>query len=237
MADGGGIGISALVVVQAMSQAKSAWSEAEAEAEAEGEPEAASIWSAATEKILLGGAADVAHLRDVEAMLGTRKVRRSSATYSEKGDSSNVQTDREALMTVDELRRMPERIGLLAYKNRRGILLDPDGGPPASTPTRSAPAGNAPKPNSSPRSAASQEPSDEQRPPWCRREQVPLRLPEVRGLVRPPRRVVHRGSSTARPCPLCDHGAARDEVHAVAAPPRLRRCAATPPRLGCGGAP
>jgi type IV secretion system protein VirD4 len=104
VADGGGIGISSLVVVQAMSQAKSAWSEAEA----------VSIWSAATAKIFLGVAADVAHLRDVEAMLNARKMRRSSATYSENGDSSNVQTDREPLMTVDELRRMPERIGLLA---------------------------------------------------------------------------------------------------------------------------
>lgn len=117
MADGGGIGISTIVVLQAMSQAKSKWSDAEA----------ASIWSAATAKALLGGAGDIPHLRDVEAMLGTRKVRRSSTTYSETGDSSNVQTERVPLVSVDELRRMPERIGMLLYKNRRGILLDLDG--------------------------------------------------------------------------------------------------------------
>ena len=60
-------------------------------------------------------------------MLGTRKVNRSSSTYSDTGDSSNVQSERVPLMTVDELRRMPEQMGLLAYKNRRGILLDLDG--------------------------------------------------------------------------------------------------------------
>lgn len=27
-------------------------------------------------------------------------------------------------MSVDEIRRMPQNIGLLAYRNRRGVLLD-----------------------------------------------------------------------------------------------------------------
>lgn len=27
-------------------------------------------------------------------------------------------------MSVDEIRRMPETLGLLAYRNRRGVLLD-----------------------------------------------------------------------------------------------------------------
>lgn len=114
MADGGGIGISPLVVLQAMSQAETAWSKAEAE----------TLWSAATAKILLGGASNPAHLRDVESLLGTRTVRRSSTTYAENGDSVGVQKERIPVMTLDEIRRMPQTMGLLAYKNRRGMLLD-----------------------------------------------------------------------------------------------------------------
>jgi len=114
MADGGGIGISPLVVLQALSQAETAWSKAEAD----------TIWSAATAKVVLGGASDVTHLRDLEALLGTRTVRRSSTTYTDNGDSVGVQKERVPVMTLDELRRMPQELGLLAYKNRRGILLD-----------------------------------------------------------------------------------------------------------------
>ena len=114
MADGGGIGISPLVVLQALSQAETAWSKAEAD----------TIWSAATAKVVLGGASDVTHLRDLEALLGTRNVSRSSTTYADNGDSVGVQKERVPVMTLDELRRMPQELGLLAYKNRRGILLD-----------------------------------------------------------------------------------------------------------------
>lgn len=63
MADGGGRGICTLVVLQALSQAETAWSRGEAD----------TIWSAATAKVLLGGASQVGHLRDIEALLGSRE--------------------------------------------------------------------------------------------------------------------------------------------------------------------
>lgn len=117
MADGGGIGISTLVVLQALSQAETAWSRAEAD----------TIWSAATAKVLLGGAGDVSHLRDVESLLGTRKVARGSKTYADSGESESVSKEQVPVMSLDEIRRMPQQMGLLAYKNRRGILLDLQG--------------------------------------------------------------------------------------------------------------
>ena len=117
MADGGGIGISTMVVLQALSQAETAWSRAEMD----------TIWSAATAKLILGGASDVAHLRDVSALMGERNVRKQSYSYSRGGSSSSEQTDRQALMGVDEIRRMPETMGLLAYRNRRPVLLDLQG--------------------------------------------------------------------------------------------------------------
>ena len=114
MADGGGRGISTLVVLQALSQAESAWSKAEAD----------TIWSAATAKILLGGASDVSYLRDIEALLGTRQVRQNNRSYNHQGSSTSEHQERVPVMTVDEIRRMPESLGLLAYRNRRGVLLD-----------------------------------------------------------------------------------------------------------------
>lgn len=116
MADGGGRGICTFVVLQALSQAETSWSRAEAD----------TIWAAATAKVLLGGASHVDHLRDVEALLGNRDTRRTQRSWStrESGHSTSEQHERRPLMSVDEIRRMPQNLGLLAYRNRRGVLLD-----------------------------------------------------------------------------------------------------------------
>ncbi|MBO1740747.1 type IV secretory system conjugative DNA transfer family protein [Leifsonia sp. TF02-11] len=116
MADGGGRGICTFVVLQALSQAETAWSRAEAD----------TIWAAATAKVLLGGASQVAHLRDVEALLGFRERRRTQRSWHTQyaGVSTSEQQERLPLMTADEIRRLPQDVGLLTYRNRRGVLLD-----------------------------------------------------------------------------------------------------------------
>ncbi len=116
MADGGGRGICTFVVLQALSQAETAWSRAEAD----------TIWAAATAKVLLGGASHVDHLRDIESLLGSRDTRRTQRSWSthDAGHSTSEQHERRPLMSVDEIRRMPQTLGLLAYRNRRGVLLD-----------------------------------------------------------------------------------------------------------------
>ncbi|WP_439593807.1 type IV secretory system conjugative DNA transfer family protein [Microbacterium sp.] len=116
MADGGGRGICTFVVLQALSQAETAWSRAEAD----------TIWAAATAKVLLGGASHVDHLRDIEALLGTRSTSRTQRSWSTRdaGHSTSEHHERLSLMSVDEIRRMPQTLGLLAYRNRRGVLLD-----------------------------------------------------------------------------------------------------------------
>lgn len=116
MADGGGRGICTFVVLQALSQAETAWSRAEAD----------TIWAAATAKLLLGGASHVDHLRDVEALLGMRDSRRTQRSWStqQPGHQTSEHNERLPLMSVDEIRRMPQTLGLLAYRNRRGVLLD-----------------------------------------------------------------------------------------------------------------
>jgi type IV secretory pathway TraG/TraD family ATPase VirD4 len=119
MADGGGRGICTFVVLQALSQAETSWSRAEAD----------TIWAAATAKVLLGGASHVDHLRDVEALLGNRRTRSTQRSWSsrEAGHSTSEHHERLPLMSVDEIRRMPQNVGLLAYRNRRGVLLDLSG--------------------------------------------------------------------------------------------------------------
>ncbi|MBP2437907.1 type IV secretory system conjugative DNA transfer family protein [Microbacterium amylolyticum] len=116
MADGGGVGISPLVVLQARSQAETAWSRAEMD----------SVFSSATAKMLLGGSGDVSLLRDLEALLGTHQEDRRSHSWNEQGTSVSVQKEKLALMTPEELRRMPTTIGLLIYRNIRPVVLDLD---------------------------------------------------------------------------------------------------------------
>lgn len=116
MADGGGRGICTFIVLQALSQAETSWSRAEAD----------TIWAAATAKVLLGGASHVDHLRDIESLLGTRDTRREQRSWSTRdaGHSTSEQHERRPLMSVDEIRRLPPTAGLLAYRNRRSVLLD-----------------------------------------------------------------------------------------------------------------
>lgn len=115
MADGGGRGICTFVVLQDLSQAETAWSRAEAD----------TLWGAATAKVLLGGASNVPHLRDVEALLGFRERLRTQRSWSQRsGVNTSELHDRLPLVSLDELRRLPQDVGLLAYRNRRGVLLD-----------------------------------------------------------------------------------------------------------------
>lgn len=116
MADGGGVGISPLVVLQARSQAETAWSQAEMH----------SVFSAATARILLGGSTDVPFLRDMQELIGQRDEERRSRSYSESGVSTSVQPERQALMSPVEMRRMPQRLGLLSYRTVRPVLLQLD---------------------------------------------------------------------------------------------------------------
>lgn len=117
LSDGGGIGIWTLVVLQGFSQARTAWSADEAD----------TIWTSAIAKLLLGGASDASHLGDLERMLGTRKTKTKSHSLSTQGNSTQIGLEGVPVMSVDELRRLPTGYGLLAYKNKRGVLLEMPG--------------------------------------------------------------------------------------------------------------
>lgn len=114
MADGGMRGICPLIVLHALTPAETAWSQSTLEA----------VWDRAAAKVLLGGASNVDRLKVYEALLGSRRLRRYAATYSQSGASTSEQYERVPLMRVDEIRRMPDTSGLLAYDNHRPVLLD-----------------------------------------------------------------------------------------------------------------
>ncbi|HEY5229335.1 MAG TPA: type IV secretory system conjugative DNA transfer family protein [Galbitalea sp.] len=117
LADGGGQGITALVVLQALSQARSSWSDAQA----------ATIWSSAIVKILLGGAADYPDLDNFSKLLGNRIVKQESTSMGTWGPSISTTDHEVPLIRPDELRRLPDGLGILASKNLRGVLLDMTG--------------------------------------------------------------------------------------------------------------
>lgn len=71
MSDGGGTGLTTMVVLQSLAQARARW----------GQHEAAAIWDAAIVKLILGGAGNAADLRDLAALIGVRKERRTSETW------------------------------------------------------------------------------------------------------------------------------------------------------------
>ncbi|PPF38542.1 type IV secretory system conjugative DNA transfer family protein [Pseudoclavibacter sp. AY1H1] len=117
LSDGGGIGIWTLVVLQGFSQARTAWSADEAD----------TIWTSAIAKILYGGGSDESHLKGLESILGTREVRTKSRSVSLQGNSTQLGIERLPVLSVDELHRIPTGYGVLAYKNKRGVLLEMPG--------------------------------------------------------------------------------------------------------------
>lgn len=115
LADGGGQGITTMVVLQSLSQARSGWSTAQAE----------TIWEASNVKVLLGGAAAESDLENFSKLLGPCTIiKRSFSESARAGVTYNTQDEDVPLIRPDELRRLPDGVGVLVFKNMRGALLD-----------------------------------------------------------------------------------------------------------------
>lgn len=115
LADGGGQGVSTMVVLQSLSQARSGWSAAQAD----------TIWEASNVKVLLGGAAAESDLENFSKLLGPRTIKKHSFSESSRaGVTYNTQDEDVPLIRADELRRLPDGVGVLVFKNMRGVLLD-----------------------------------------------------------------------------------------------------------------
>ncbi|ROZ61632.1 type IV secretion system protein VirD4 [Kocuria soli] len=113
MSEGGGSGISTMVIIQSPAQARSVW----------GDHEAQQILDSATFTVQLGGSNNERELKRFVELMGDRKVQERSKTYSSTGTSTGEQKHERPVMSVAELRRLPRGTGLLLAQFSRPVLL------------------------------------------------------------------------------------------------------------------
>lgn len=114
LADGGGIGISTLVVLQSLSQARTGWSI----------DEAATIWDSAIIKVIFGGGSDERDLRSLAGLLGERSLIVNTRSWSNQGRQDGEQIRESPVIRLDEIRRLPVGTALMLGRRTRPILLD-----------------------------------------------------------------------------------------------------------------
>lgn len=113
MSDGGGVGISTMVILQSPAQAQGAW----------GEHEAEQILDSATITIQLGGSTNDKALKRLVELMGQRTVKERNKTWSNTGTSTGENSRERAVMEISELRRMPPGTGLMLMRTRRPVVL------------------------------------------------------------------------------------------------------------------
>lgn len=114
LSDGGGIGISTLVVLQSLSQARTGWSI----------EEAATIWDSAIIKVIFGGGSDERDLRSLAGLLGERSLIVNTRSWSNQGRQDGEQIRESPVIRLDEIRRLPVGTALMLGRRTRPILLD-----------------------------------------------------------------------------------------------------------------
>jgi type IV secretion system protein VirD4 len=114
LSDGGGIGISTLVVLQSLSQARTGWSV----------DEAATIWDSAIIKVIFGGGSDERDLRSLAGLLGERSITLNTRSWSAQGRQTGEQIRESPVLPLHEIRRLPAGTALMLGRRSRPILLD-----------------------------------------------------------------------------------------------------------------
>jgi type IV secretory pathway TraG/TraD family ATPase VirD4 len=114
MSEGGGSGITTLVVLQALSQARDVW----------GRDKAAAIWDSAIVKIILGGGGNAEDLRDLAALIGNRQEQRTTISYGGTAGRSYSHTlDEKPILDPARLRTLPFGYGLLLLRTAAPIMM------------------------------------------------------------------------------------------------------------------
>ena len=114
MSEGGGTGISTVVVLQSLAQARAVW----------GEHEGAALWDSAIVKVVLGGGSNARDLDDLSRLIGTRQQRRSSESVGPDGRRSRTTSLHDTpILELGELRQLPFGTALLLLRAARPILL------------------------------------------------------------------------------------------------------------------
>jgi len=114
MSEGGGTGITTLVVLQSLAQARSRW----------GQHDAAAIWDSAITKIILGGGGNADDLRDLSALIGVRDETKLNASWAADGRKSVSSTTGEVqILGPGRLRTLPFGNGVLLLRAAAPIIL------------------------------------------------------------------------------------------------------------------
>lgn len=114
MSDGGGTGISTVVVLQSLAQARHVWSEHAAQA----------IWDAAIVKIILGGGSNARDLEDLSRLIGQReKVTRSTSRGADGRRSTSSSTSEVPIVEPAQLRTLPFGTAILLMRAAAAIAL------------------------------------------------------------------------------------------------------------------
>jgi type IV secretion system protein VirD4 len=90
MSEGGGTGITTMVVLQSLAQARAVW----------GEHEAAAIWDAASVKLILGGGSNARDLEDLSKLIGQCQEQQHTQTFGADGRRSSSSSSREVPAVV-----------------------------------------------------------------------------------------------------------------------------------------
>nr|WP_281353483.1 type IV secretory system conjugative DNA transfer family protein [Phytoactinopolyspora mesophila] len=115
MAEGGGSGISTTAVLQSLAQARGRW----------GEHDAATIWDAATVKLILGGASNSKDLQDISALIGERDDETISTSRAHDGArSTSTSLRRVPILDTGQLRTLPFGTGVLMLRSAPPIILN-----------------------------------------------------------------------------------------------------------------
>jgi len=115
MSEGGGTGISTVVVLQSLAQARAVW----------GDHEGAALWDSAIVKVILGGGSNARDLEDLSRLIGTRKERQSTESVGPDGRRSySISSHDTPILEPGDLRQLPFGSAMLLLRSARPILLD-----------------------------------------------------------------------------------------------------------------
>jgi len=114
MSEGGGTGITPVVVLQSLAQARAVF----------GEHQAGAIWDSAIVKVILGGGSNARDLEDLSKVIGTRREQQASDSYGPDGRRSTSTTPREApILEPARLRTLPFGTAMLLLRAAPPIVL------------------------------------------------------------------------------------------------------------------
>jgi type IV secretory pathway TraG/TraD family ATPase VirD4 len=114
MSEGGGTGITTMVVLQSLAQARAVW----------GEHEASAIWDAAIVKLILGGGSNARDLEDLSKLIGQREERQYTESIGSDGRRSRSSSVHETpVMDTSRLRMLPFGTAVLMLRAARPIVL------------------------------------------------------------------------------------------------------------------